>query len=213
MSTIPTATISRLVKYMRALERLEAEGVKVIPSEVVAERTGATQFLVRKDLAYFGRLGIRGSGYSVPLLRRELRRILGLVREWRAAVVGLGELGRSLARHPRLGDYSYTVKGLFDPSPEAVGGALDGEPILPLDALPKVVRERGIELALLAVPEEGAQEAADALAAAGVRGVLNLTPAILRLPDEIHVEDLDLLTGLNRLSFYVLNPHLREELA
>ena len=88
MSSVPTATISRLVTYLRILGRLEAQGVKKTSSEHLADEAQVSAFQVRKDLAYFGRFGTRGAGYTVPTLRRELRRILGLTRPWSAAIVG-----------------------------------------------------------------------------------------------------------------------------
>ena len=85
--------------------------------------------------------------------------------------------------------------------------------ILHPEELPKVVLEKGIDIGIIATPQETAQDAADALADAGVKGILNFAPTVLNVPAEVHVENVDFLAGLKRLSFYILNPQLREELA
>ncbi len=213
MSSVPTATVSRLVTYLRILARLEAQGIKKTSSEHLADEAHVSAFQVRKDLAYFGRFGTRGAGYTVPTLRRELRRILGLTRPWSAAVVGVGRLGEAILNYPNFGDYDFSVKGVFDIDPHKVGQEIAGLKVSHLDDLPKVVREKGVDIGLITVPQTAAQDAADALVRAGVRGILNFAPTILEVPREVHVEPVDFMAGLKRLSFYILNPQLREELA
>ncbi len=213
MSSVPTATVSRLVTYLRILAKLEAQGIKKTSSEHLADEAQVSAFQVRKDLAYFGRFGTRGAGYTVPTLRRELRRILGLTRPWSAAIVGVGRLGEAILNYPNFGDYDFSVKGVFDIDPNKVGQEIAGVKISHVDDLPKVVREKGIDIGLITVPQTAAQDAADALVRAGVRGILNFAPTILEVPKEVHVEPVDFMAGLKRLSFYILNPQLREELA
>lgn len=213
MSSVPTATVSRLVTYLRILAKLEAQGIKKTSSEHLADEAQVSAFQVRKDLAYFGRFGTRGAGYTVPTLRRELRRILGLTRPWSAAVVGVGRLGEAILNYPHFGDYDFSVKGVFDIDPNKVGQEIVGLRISHIDNLSAVVREKGVDIGLITVPQTAAQDAADALVRAGVRGILNFAPTILEVPKEVHVEPVDFMAGLKRLSFYILNPQLREELA
>ena len=213
MSSVPTATVSRLVTYLRILARLEAQGIKKTSSEHLADEAQVSAFQVRKDLAYFGRFGTRGAGYTVPTLRRELRRILGLTRPWSAAIVGFGRLGEAILNYPNLGDYDFAIKGVFDIDPNKIGLEHAGLRVSHSDDLAGVVREKGIDIGLITVPQSAAQEAADALVRAGVRGILNFAPTILEVPKEVHVEPVDFMAGLKRLSFYILNPQLREELA
>lgn len=213
MSTIPTATISRLVTYLRILTELENQNVKNTSSEQLAEEAQVSAFQVRKDLAYFGRFGTRGAGYTVPTLRRELRRILGLTRAWNVVIVGMGRLGQALAHYPNFDQYDFAIKGFVDVSPKIVGQEVAGLKVEHLDALPRLVREKGVDIGFLTVPQEAAQDAADALVRAGVRGILNFAPRVLSVPPDVHVEAVDFLAGLKRLSFYIVNPQLKEELA
>ena len=212
MSTIPTATISRLVLYLRTLEQLEAAGVKTTSSDFLADEAQSTAFQVRKDLAYFGRFGTRGAGYTVPTLRRELRRILGLTRAWSVVVIGMGRLGQAIIHDPHIGDYSFEFKGVFDISPKVIGQRFRDLEVQPMSELARVVKEKGVDMALLCTPSQGAQDAADEVVRSGVRGILNFTPFVLSVPSEVHVERMDFMTGLQRLSFYILNPQLAEEL-
>lgn len=210
MSAVPSATVSRLVTYLRILSQLENQGVKKTSSEHLADEAQVSAFQVRKDLAYFGRFGTRGAGYTVPTLRRELRRILGLTRPWSAAIIGVGRLGEAILDYPHFGDYDFALKGAFDTNPSKVGLELAGVRVSHVDDLPQVVREKGIDIGLIAVPQQAAQEAADALVRAGIKGILNFAPTILEVPGEIHVENVDFMASLKRLSFYILNPQLRE---
>lgn len=212
MSSVPTATISRLVIYYRILCALENQGVKKTSSEHLAEGAQVSAFQVRKDFAYFGRFGTRGAGYSVPTLRRELRRILGLTRPWNAVVVGAGFWGQAVLSHKPVADFDFAIKGAFDQDASKVGQVFSGYTVQPLTELAKVVREKGVDMGIIAVPEASAQEVADALVQAGVQGILNFAPTLIEVPREVHVEAVDFLSGLTRLSFYTLNPQLREEL-
>ncbi len=212
MSTIPTATISRLVTYLRVLSELEDKGIKNTSSEQLADEAQVSAFQVRKDLAYFGRFGTRGAGYTVPTLRRELRRILGLTRAWNVAIVGMGRLGQAIAHYPNFNQYDFVPKAFFDIDPKIIGQEVAGIKVQAMNNLPTLVKEKGIDIGMITVPQTSAQDAADALVQAGVKGILNFAPTIINVPDDIHVEPVDFLAGLKRLSFYIINPHLKEEL-
>ncbi|GBF07794.1 redox-sensing transcriptional repressor Rex [Deinococcus aerius] len=223
MTGIPTATISRLVTYLRILEGLEAQDVSRTSSGDLAERAGVTAFQVRKDLAYFGRFGTRGMGYTVPILKRELLRVLGLNQTWNVVIVGVGRLGQAIANYPGASDYQFQYVGLFDVNPELVGQSVRGLPVRHVDELRDFVRTTRVDMGFLAVPPERAQDAAQSLADAGVRGILNFAPTVIQprtlersgqqeISDEwraVIVENVDFLAGMKRLAFYILNPHLK----
>lgn len=222
MTGIPTATISRLVTYLRILEGLEAHEISRTSSNDLAERAGVTAFQVRKDLAYFGRFGTRGMGYTVPILKRELMRVLGLNQTWNVVIVGVGRLGQAIANYPGASDYQFQYVGLFDVNPDVVGRTVRGLTVRHMDELPEFVRGNKVDMGFLAVPPDHAQDAAQALAGAGVRGILNFAPTVIQprmleragqqeISDEwraVIVENVDFLAGMKRLAFYILNPHL-----
>jgi len=199
---IPSATVTRLVRYLRALEDLDQRGVERVSSEQLAEAAGVTAFQVRKDLSYFGSYGTRGVGYAVPFLKRELRQILGLDRRWRLAIVGMGRLGQALADYPGFGE-RFALVGFFDIDPAKIGQRVGAGVIEPLAALPQAVRARAIEIGLVTVPREAAQEVVNRLVQAGVRGILNFAPAVVETPPGVWVESVDFLAGLARLTYFV----------
>jgi redox-sensing transcriptional repressor len=207
---VPSAAISRLITYLRILEELEAKGIHRTSSEQLAEEAQVTAFQVRKDLSYFGSYGTRGVGYTVPVLKRELRHILGLNRRWGLAIVGMGRLGSALADYPGFGE-TFELRGFFDVDPEKIGKPVGRGVIEPMEALPQRVPGR-IEIALLTVPREAAQEAADQLVRAGIKGILNFAPVVLEVPKEVAVENVDFLAGLTRLAFFILNPKWGKEM-
>jgi len=211
VAKIPDATITRLVRYLRVLERMERDGDVHTSSEELARLAGVTAFQVRKDLAYFGSYGTRGVGYTVPVLRRELRQILGLGRRWRLILVGMGRLGQALADYPGLADGYELVAG-FDVDPSVVGRRVGPLEVRPLNELESVVQSEHVDVALLTVPEAQAQAVAERLVRAGVRGLLNFAPVVLKLPDGVAVENIDFMAGLSRLGFFMLNPRWREEM-
>jgi redox-sensing transcriptional repressor len=202
-SGVPSATVGRLVTYLRLLTELEGDGVRTTSSEELATRAHVSAFQVRKDLAYFGRFGTRGAGYTVATLRRELRRILGLTRPWTVAILGMGRLGQALADYPNFERYDFRLRAAFDADPAKVGLTVGGLVVEPTDVLADRVVELGVDMAFLTVPAAAAQVAADALVAAGVRGILNFAPAVIDVPETVHVEPVDFLAGLKRLAYHM----------
>jgi redox-sensing transcriptional repressor len=210
--SIPNATISRLVTYLRILTILEKNGVNRTSSDLLAEEAQVSAFQVRKDLAYFGRFGTRGMGYTVLTLRRELQRILGLNRRWNCVIIGMGRLGQALADYPGYMEsnlYEFELRGLFDIDPQKVGMQMRGLSVQHVNDLEKVARDHAINMGFITVPVEKAQDAADALVKAGVKGILNFAPTVLEVPEDVAVEQVDFMAGMKRLAFYILNPHLK----
>jgi redox-sensing transcriptional repressor len=226
MADIPTAAISRLVTYLRILEQLETQDVSRTSSNDLAERAQVSAFQVRKDLAYFGRFGTRGMGYTVPILKRELVRVLGLNRTWSVVIVGMGRLGQAIANYPGASDYRFQYVGLFDVNPQIVGQNIRDLRVQHTEQLRDFVSATPVDMGFLAVPPERAQDAAQALVDAGVRGILNFAPVVIqpRLTERggvsepgdewrnVIVENVDFLAGMKRLAFYILNPTLKAAL-
>lgn len=208
---IPTATVSRLVTYLRIVSQLAAEDVAETSSEVLAREGQVSAYQVRKDLAYFGRFGKRGTGYDVETLQQELKVILGLTRPWHVAIVGMGRLGEALADYPNFGQYDFILKAAFDVDPHKIGRSVGGLVVQDVAELRATVQERDIDIGFVTVPSEAAQRAADALCAAGVRGILNFAPTVIEAAPGVHVEPVDFLAGLKRLSFYIQDPRVDEE--
>ena len=203
MAKISESTVSRLSHYYRVLEEVAAEGGKVISSQLLAEREGITSAQVRKDLSYFGSFGRRGLGYSVEHLREQIRAILGLHRRWRVAIVGAGHIGSALLAYRGFSSQGFDIVAVFDADPQQVGrtmGALEVRHVSHLSAADE------IDIGVIATPVRAAQEVAEALVAAGVRGILNFAPRKLRVPDDVWVRTVDMTTEFEGLSFALTQP-------
>jgi redox-sensing transcriptional repressor len=162
-----------------------------------------TDAQVRKDLAYLGNLGQPGIGYPTHELLAAIRAVLGIDREWRVALVGVGNLARALLRYRGFQTRGFRIVALFDADPTKVGQHVDGLEIHTPEQMPAVLAATGAELGLLTVPSESAQAVADALVAAGIRGLLNFAPGVLRVPEGVSLVSVDLTVQLEQLAFLV----------
>jgi redox-sensing transcriptional repressor len=195
------SAIRRLSLYFRVLEELAREGEATASSEILASRTGTTAAQVRKDLSQFGSFGKRGLGYEVEPLMKELRDLLGLSRKWKVALVGAGRLGAALIEYPHFRDHGFEFVAAFDADPAKVGRRLHSLTIQSPDDLAGTLASTGAEIAILTVPATAAQEVADAVVAAGVRGILNFAPVRIRVPEGVSVNAVNMTVELEALTF------------
>jgi redox-sensing transcriptional repressor len=201
---VPKGVVSRLSLYLRELQQLLRVGKKTISSSNLGRRLGVTDAQVRKDFAYFGQFGYPGIGYRCQELVTEIRRILGTDRTWPVALMGCGNLGQALLGYRGFGKQGFEVVAAFDVDVETVGQTFEGLTVLHVDALPSVVDEKQIRLAILAVPAKAANQAVESLVNAGITGILNFAPVTLNLPKTVSVVGVDLAMELEQLAFAVV---------
>ncbi|MFQ5912035.1 MAG: redox-sensing transcriptional repressor Rex [Nitrospinota bacterium] len=201
---IPEATVQRLSVYGRVLHQMDDEGLRIVSSATLASRCGFNPAQIRKDLAYFGEFGIRGVGYRVRELRDALRRILGVARHWRVALVGAGNLGSALLAYQGFARLGFEIAAVLDKYPARTRrGRMKNAEVLSMEALRDVVRQRKIQIGIIAVPVESAQEVADRLVKAGVSAVLNFAPVRLSVPPHVRLRNVDLGLELEGLAYYL----------
>ena len=200
---VPRPTAERLSVYLRETERRAAAGQLKVSSRELGAAAGASDAQVRKDLAVLGSLGQPGVGYDAEGLVGAIRGVIGVHERWRAVLVGAGNIGRALASYRRLADEGFEIAAILDRAPSVVGRTVAGFEVLPMSSLPDVVRRQSIGIGVIAVPREAAQEVADALVAAGVRGILNFAPQRLEVADRVPVVDVDFRSALERLALAV----------
>lgn len=198
---IPEATVIRLSIYSRQLYLMRDKGIKTVSSEEIANSVGVSSAQVRKDLAYFGEFGTRGVGYKVDELLGYLIKILGLDKQWNIAIVGAGKLGSALALYRGFRDKGFDIKALIDADENKIGQQLDDLIIEPLDTIEVMVKERGINIGIITVPDVAAQEVTDRLVKAGVAAILNFSPQVLKVPSDIVLRNVDFSVNLKILSF------------
>jgi len=201
---ISEATTNRLSVYLRCLNELDAAGVRAVSSKAIAEQFNLTAAQIRKDLAHFGELGVRGVGYYVKDLKRQLRHILGLDRGFKVAIMGAGNLGLALADYPGFRQEGFGIAALFDNLREKVGRESRGSvPIYDIKDLRRIAKREQIVIAVIAVPLKSAQSVVDKVVAAGIKAILNFSPGALRAPNDVKLKNVDLTVSLESLSFYL----------
>lgn len=199
---ISEATVSRLPTYVDCLARMAEDGVLVVSSHKLAKAAGVSAAQLRKDLSYLGDFGVRGLGYEVNELLRQITRYLGLTRQWSVAIVGFGKLGAALANYRGFAERNFRVVAVFDIDPSKLGVRPDGLEAYAIEDMDGVVREKGVDLAIISTPASVAQQMADRLMRAGVKSILNFAPVPLIVPADVMLRQVDLATEMQILSFY-----------
>ncbi|WP_081687323.1 redox-sensing transcriptional repressor Rex [Glycomyces tenuis] len=208
---LPAATVRRLPEYLRALSTLTDAGVDTVSSETLAAATGVNSAMLRKDLSQLGATGMRGVGYNVAALASYIAGVLGLTKDSRVAIIGLGHLGQALARYPGFSERGFDIVGLFDADPGIIGKDLDGLTVRDVAHLAAAIRDEGINIGVIATPEAAAQHVADLLVHAGVTSILNFAPCVLAVPKGVAVRKVDLAVELQILSFHEHHKTLRRQ--
>ncbi len=200
---ISGATIDRLPIYLRTLQLAEEEGKMIISSEELGRRLDITPEQIRKDLTSFGQFGRKGIGYFVAELKNHIGKILGLDNHWRLAIIGVGHLGAALANYENFTSLGFEISALFDIDERVTGYEINGVKIYDLRKLDSVVKRKNIDIGIITVPAVDAQEVADMLIQAGVKGIWNFAPVKLNVPRNIKLVNEDLTVGLNALSYHL----------
>ncbi len=200
---IPNATIKRLAMYVQVLETFKREGAQVLSSERLARACNVNPSQIRKDLAYFGEFGVRGVGYHVQDLITSIKHSLGVNRMWRAALVGVGNLGRALLCHQDFKHRGFDMVAAFDCDPFKIGEEICGLEVVCTRRLKEAAKTLHIEIGLITTPPDRAQRAANFLADAGIKGIINFAPARITAPDDVHVEYVDFFHHLYSVAFSI----------
>ncbi len=194
--------MARLPLYLRALLELAADRVAFVSSDDLAVLAGVNAPQVRKDLSQLGSYGVRGVGYEVSYLLRQIERELGLTGDRPVAIAGAGNLGRALAGYDGFTGRGFRVVAAFDTDPAKVGTDIAGVEILPASSLVEVCRAEQVSIGVVTTPRQHAQDTTDRFVSAGVVSILNFAPVVLSVPPTVTVRQVDLAVELQILGFY-----------
>lgn len=199
---IPDETIRRLPVYLRGLLFLREQGQKNISSQALADFVGAESSQIRKDFSYFGEFGTPGVGYDIEKLTKGIKKILKLDIVQKVAIVGVGNLGSAVLAYTGFRTYGFDIAAAFDIDPKKVGRKVNNILVEDVSEI-GTLKHRKINLAILAVPADAAQQTADTLANAGIKGILKFSPCYIMVPKKVKVISIDIATDLARLPYYI----------
>ena len=198
---VSEAVIRRLPRYYRHLTMLETQGVERISSERLARQMNLNASQVRQDFNCFGGFGQQGYGYNVSNLTGEIKRIMGIDRKHTIIIVGAGNIGHALTNFPGFAETGFEVKALFDVNEDLIGTEIKGHPVLDVNDMDDFIRENQIVIGVIAARRSAAQEIADRMCAAGIRGIWNFVP--LDITTSVPIENVHLSESLSTLSYKI----------
>ena len=201
---ISTAVINRLPRYYRYLGDLLESDITRISSKELSEKMNITASQIRQDLNNFGGFGQQGYGYNVEYLYNEIKKILGLDKEYNLIVVGGGNVGQALVNYTSFEKRGFVIKAVFDVNPRLIGMTIRGVEVYDVDYMEEFVKNNDVDVAILTVPRSQASKVANDLASWGVKDVWNFSHVDIQVPDDVVVENVHLTDSLMTL-FYKLN--------
>lgn len=199
-SNFPLPTIRRYPIYLRAIKSMIAAGELHISSAVLADMLGLDPVLTRKDLAMAGVPGKPRRGYPSRELCEAINRSLGWDNATDAVLIGAGSLGMALLGYSGFEEQNLSIVAAFDSNPAKISKKFHGVKVRPMEDLARLVRRLQVKIGILTVPNAAAQECADLLVAAGIKGIWNFSPIQLELPESVLVQNVDLAQSLGVLS-------------
>ena len=200
---IPDIVIRRLPIYVRTLKGLTDREIGSVSSDELADLIGVTAAQIRRDLSYFGKFGKQGKGYDIQFLAREIDRILRLDRQWPVVLCGMGKLGHAIANYRGFSPSSFVITAVFDRHEDRYGEKVNDLTIRPISEMVDAMRQEGIKIGIIATPKIHAQETAELMVEGGVEAILNYAPVILKVPNHVTVREIDPVSALQSMTYYI----------
>jgi redox-sensing transcriptional repressor len=201
---IPRKSIYRFSLYSRGLTHLLTNKTETVSSDALAKVAGVKPTQLRKDLTYLGNFGRRGLGYNVEDLLVRINATLGTNRMLPVILIGVGNLGTALLSYQGFAKEGFELVAAFDACAEKIMETKKTSiAILPTSSLKSFVKKNDIRLAILAVPATAAQSVTNDLIASGIQAILNFSPILLQVPDEVVVNNVNLAIELENLAFFI----------
>ena len=208
---ISKATTSRMPLYLRFFQEESSKGNKYVSSTAIAQSIAVSSVLVRKDLALVSsESGRPRLGFPVNRRIVDIEKFLGYDAISDAIVVGAGGLGRAFLGYEGFGGNGLNIVSAFDVNPTLIGKTVAGKPVLAMDELEAYVKERKIQIGIVTVPKDSAQDVVDKMVQAGIRAIWNFAPSPLRVPKDVVLKTEDLASSLAMLAGKLYRANGRE---
>lgn len=202
-SNVPEIVVARLPLYIQKLNQLLREGRSTISSKELGELLKMTSSQIRRDFAYFGGFGKKGTGYDIISLMESLRGILNLHQIWQLLVVGVGHVGEALLHYDGFHRKGFEIVAAFDSAKEVIGKKVGGVVVKDIQDLEDYLKDHPLQIAAITVPAENAQEVCDRMVKCGVKAILNYAPVTLQVPEDVKVTSVDPVSKLQRMTYYL----------
>lgn len=203
MKLLPEKTIERLSEYRRTLLNCLDRGKTRIYSHELAQLHNITAVQVRRDIMFIGYSSSQRKGYDVNELVQVISKIIDAKEPIHVAVIGLGNLGKAISAYFKNKRPQLNLVASFDIDPKKVGGEVGGIPCYSIERLREIIHRDTITIGILTVPMTSAQEMAKILVQAGIKGILNLTTVSLTVPENIYLEEYDMITSIEKVAYFV----------
>jgi redox-sensing transcriptional repressor len=203
MKKLPGKTVERLSEYRRALLGSLTENRSYIFSHELAALLHITAVQVRRDLMLIGYGSVMRKGYDIRELIKTIGDIIDDQNGLNVAVIGQGNLGRAVTGYFKGKRTKLNVVAAFDVDPQKVDKVISGVRCYHIDELGKHIGELNISIAILTVPPDQARKVASAIVSKGIRGILNFTTVSLNVPDNVHLEEFDMITSIEKVAYFV----------
>ncbi len=194
--------IERIITYRRILLKLYNDGEKNIFSYQLANKCQVSSAQVRRDLMDIGYSGSPANGYEVQCLIKSIAEFIDPDKKQGIALVGLGNLGRAIIDYFNGQSLKLEIVALFDKNPNKINRVIAGCHSYHINDLKEIIIKNNIKTAVISVPSTDAQQVADVLVDGGIKGILNYAPIILNVPDSIYVQNRDMITTLEKVSYF-----------
>lgn len=208
---ISNAVIKRLPRYRRYLKELRKKGVDKISSNEFSSLIGYTASQIRQDLNNFGGFGQQGYGYSVDGLYNEISAILGLDKQYKMVIVGAGNLGQAIVNHTYYYKSGFIVSAIFEVNPKLIGLKINDIEVMDYENLVEYVEENEIDIGIICTTMDAAQEVADKLCFAGVKGLWNFAPVDIETPAHVAIENVHITDSLYSLAYHINGAQERDK--
>jgi redox-sensing transcriptional repressor len=203
MKSLPEKTIERLSEYRRTLFRCLDEGKTHIFSHELAGLHNITAVQVRRDIMFIGYTSRGRKGYNIQELIKVIAGIVDPGDILNLAVVGYGNLGKAISSYLHNKRPMLKLVAAFDIDPRKIGISTSVVQCYSLERLREIIDSHNISIALLTVPAEAAQQMAKALVGSGIKGILNFTTYNINVPEDIYLEEYDMITSLEKVAYFV----------
>lgn len=204
--TLPERTVERLSEYRRSLLQCLEEGKTHIFSHELANLHHNTAVQVRRDIMFIGYTSMQRKGYDVRELVDVIGEILDSEMGLNVAVIGIGNLGKAFTTYFVGKRSKLNIIATFDVDTTKIDRVISGVKCYPLNRLKEVVETHQISIAILTVPADSASEVAAQLVEAGIKGLMNFTTIPLNVPNEVFLDEYDMITSLEKVAYFVKSP-------